>query len=195
MQEKRDKDQRFLCRNFFTKNSGGQIWVETVIYTLIALIMIGAILAFAVPKVSEVKDKTTIEQSINLIKDINEVILSVVQGGLGNKRIIEVNVKRGKLLIDGEREEINFTIETNYVYSEPDKPITLGNVNAITEKITGGYKITLNSKYVYDIRYGGDSNGEKTLTQSSTPYRISIENKGKNLPADGGKIIVDINLI
>ncbi len=192
MQEKRG-DQIFLCRNFFTKNSRGQIWVETVIYTLIALIMIGAILAFAVPKVSEVKDKTTIEQSINLIKDINEVILSVVQGGLGNKRIIEVNVKRGELLIDGEREEINFTIETDYVYSEPDKIIALGNVNVTTKKIGGTYEVKLNSEYVYDIKYDGESDGKKTLTQSSTPYRISIENKGKDTTS--GKIIVDINLI
>ncbi|MBI4116979.1 hypothetical protein HY449_04525 [Candidatus Pacearchaeota archaeon] len=195
MQEKRDKNQKFqkfLCRNFFTKNSTGQIWVETVIYTLIALIMIGAILAFAVPKVSEVKDKTTIEQSINLIKDINEVIISVVQGGLGNKRIIEVNVKRGELLIDGKNEEINFTIETDYVYSEPDKQITLGNVNAITERTGGTYKVTLNSEYGYDIKYDGDSDGIKTLTQSTTPYKLSIENKDKN---SAGKIIVEINLI
>lgn len=193
MQKKRDKNQRFLCRNFFTKNSMGQIWVETVIYTLIALIMIGAILAFAVPKISEVKDKTTIEQSINLIKDINEVILSVVQGGLGNKRIIEVNVKAGELLIDEKNDEINFTMETNYVYSEPGKIIMLGNVNAITEKKGGAYEIMLNSSYAYNIKYNGDGEEIKTLTQSSTPYKLSIENEGKD--ASSGKIIVGINLI
>ena len=48
----------------------GQIWVETVIYTLIALVMIGTILAFALPKISEIQDKSTIEQSIIVIKDI-----------------------------------------------------------------------------------------------------------------------------
>src|SRR3989338_3494949 len=123
MLKKRNKSRGFLCCSFFQKNSGGQIWVETVIYTLIALIMIGAVLAFAVPKVNEVKDKTIIEQSINLIKDINEIIISVVQGGLGNKRIIEVNVKKGELTIDGTNEKVIFTMETDYVYSEPDKTI------------------------------------------------------------------------
>ena len=191
MLKKGGKNRRFLCCNFFRKNSGGQIWVETVIYTLIALIMIGAVLAFAVPKVNEVKDKTIIEQSINLIKDINEIIISVVQGGLGNKRIIEVNVKKGELLIDGLNNRAIFEMDGNYVYSEPGKNISLGNVNVTTAKTGGTNKITLLSIYRYDIKYNGEDE-IKTLTQSTTPYKLSIENTGPN--ADG-KTIVDINLI
>ena len=171
----------------------GQIWVETVIYTLIALIMIGTILAFAVPKVNEVKDKTIIEQSINLIKDINEVILSVVQGGLGNKRIIEVNVKKGQLLIDSINNKAIFEMTTDYDYSEEGKTISLGNVDATTKRTGGTNTLTLLSTYNYDITYNGRNDEEKTLTQSSTPYKISIENKGKD--ASSNKILVDINLI
>ncbi|MEK6819672.1 MAG: hypothetical protein AABY03_00550, partial [Nanoarchaeota archaeon] len=88
MFEKGDKNWRF-----FAKNNSGQVWVETVIYTLIALTMMGAVLAFALPKIEEIQDKSIIDQSINAMKDINNVILSVVQGGAGNKRIIETNIK------------------------------------------------------------------------------------------------------
>ena len=35
----------------------GQVWVETVIYTLIALALIGTVLAFVKPKVEEMQDK------------------------------------------------------------------------------------------------------------------------------------------
>jgi uncharacterized protein (UPF0333 family) len=40
---------------FFAKNKRGQIWVETVVYTLIALVMIGLVLAFAKPKIEELQ--------------------------------------------------------------------------------------------------------------------------------------------
>ena len=64
----------------------GQVWVETVIYTLIAFVMIGAVLAFVRPKIEEFQDKAVVEQTISALEDINSVILAVVQGGTGNKR-------------------------------------------------------------------------------------------------------------
>ena len=38
----------------------GQVWVETVTYTLIAIVMIGLVLSFAKPKIEELQDKTII---------------------------------------------------------------------------------------------------------------------------------------
>jgi len=34
-----------------------QVWVETVIYTLIGLSIMGVVLAVAIPKINETKDK------------------------------------------------------------------------------------------------------------------------------------------
>ncbi len=174
---------------FFSKKHKGQVWVETVIYTLIALVMIGAVLAFAVPKVQEIQDKAIIEQSINSINDINNVILSVVQGGAGNKRIIEANIKKGLLKIDSANNKIDFEMETSYVYSEPGRTINLGDIEAITEKVSGAYKVTLKASYNYNITYGGKDE-EKTIEQSPTPYKIIIENKGDV----SGNTWIDINL-
>jgi len=159
------------------KSKSGQVWVETVIYTLIALVMIGAVLAFAVPKVQEIQDKAIIEQSINSINDINNVVLSVVQGGAGNKRIVEANIKKGLLKIDGVNNKIGFEMETSYVYSEPGKKINLGDIEAITEKVSGAYKVTLTASYNYNITYNGNDE-EKSIDQSPVPYKIIIENKG-----------------
>ena len=47
----------------------GQVWVETVIYTLIAFSLIAAVLAFVKPKIDELQDKAIIEQSIGMIKE------------------------------------------------------------------------------------------------------------------------------
>ena len=166
----------------------GQIWVETVIYTLIALTMIGAILAFAIPRIEEIQDKSVIEQSINAVKDINNVVLSVVQGGAGNKRLVETNIRKGKLKIDGVNDKIIFEMETNYIYSEPEQTVSIGNIEAMTEDIGGTNIVTLTSTYDYDITNNGASD-ERTIEDSTTPYTISIENKGENAE---GKIIVDI---
>ena len=165
----------------------GQIWVETVIYTLIALTMIGAVLAFVVPRIEEIQDKSVIEQSINAVKDINNVILSVVQGGAGNKRLIETNIRKGSLIVDGKSDKIIFEMETNYVYSEPGQTVNIGNIEAMTEDIGGTNIVTLTSSYSHDIK-NNEKDENRTIEDSTTPYTISIENKGEAL----GKTIVNI---
>ena len=45
-------------------NYKGQVWIETVVYTLIAFAILGAILGFAKPKIEQLQDKSIIEQSI-----------------------------------------------------------------------------------------------------------------------------------
>ena len=172
------------------KNKRGQVWVETVIYTLIALTMMGAVLAFILPKIEEIRDKSVIEQSINSVKDINNVIVSVVNGGAGNKRLVETNIRAGLIRIDGLGDKIDFEMETSYVYSEPGQPINLGDVEAITEDIGGLNKIKVTADYSYNITYN-NLDEEKILEQASTPYMISIENKGED---GNGNTIINLNV-
>ncbi len=107
----------------------GQVWVETVIYTLIAFVMIGAVLAFIKPKIEEIRDKALIEQTIEVIESINFGIIEL--GGEGNKRIIELGIKKGILKIDGENNLIIFEIESRHVYSQPGEDIYIGNIIAM----------------------------------------------------------------
>lgn len=189
--EVRAKSKISLC-NFFPKNYEGQVWIETVIYTLIALIMIGAVLSWGKPKIEELQDKSIIEQTIGVLENIDSQISSAVQGGPGNKRLIDIGLKKGQITIDGMGDTIKFEMETRYVYSELGQEIYIGNVMAYTVKKGELNIVTLKLDYKdkYDLQYQGNSDGTKTITKSSTPYRLSISNVQN---AEG--VIIDTDLI
>jgi len=162
-------------------NKKAQVWVETVIYTLIAFSLIAAVLAFVKPKIDELQDKAVIEQSISLMKDIDSIIRQIIQGGAGNKRILEVSIREGSLNIDGINDEIFFEMESKYVYSEIGAIIPEGNLLIKTEERAATNFVIINRTYVEDsfnITYG-EEDKLKTLTKASTSYKISFANKGK----------------
>jgi hypothetical protein len=175
--------KRGINQNGFSKNCSGQIWIETVIYTAIAFVMIGLVLAYAKPKIEEMQDRAIIDQSIEMLEEINRVILDI---GIteGNKRIIELSIKKGVLKINGATDEIIFEIESACEYSENDTNINIGNVIVRTEKKDELNLVTLTKDYSekYNIVYDG---GE--ISKSPTPYKLIISNNG----ADG--INIDIN--
>lgn len=170
----------------------GQVWVETVIYTLIAFVMIAAVLSFVKPKIQEFQDKSTIEQTITLLKDINNLLLSVAQGGPGNRRIIELNVKEGIFKIDGKNDTLSFEIESAYTYSEPGVDIDLGNIIVNTKK-RGDYNIvTLKTDYSsnYNITYN-KLDDLKLVNKAATPYKFAIENRKES----GGRSEIDFKIV
>lgn len=180
-------------KRFSKKNRKGQVWIETVIYTLIAMIMIGAVLSWGRPKIEELQDKSIIEQTIGIFEDIDSQILSVVQGGTGNKRVIEIGLKKGTIFVHKANDTISYEVETKYTYSEPGQDIYIGNIKIHTLK-KGEYNevaLTLNYGDVYDLRFDGNNDGKKAITKSSTPYQLLISNVGEN---DEGKIIIDLTL-
>lgn len=170
-------------------NKRGQIWVETVVYTLIALVMIGLVLSFVKPKIEEIQDKAIIEQSIEIMEELNTIILLLIQGGPGNKRLIELGIKKGNLKIDGINDQIVFEMEGRYTYSEPGQDIYHGSIIAHTEKRGKFNKVNLTIDYSedYDITYQGEDK-LKTISKASTPYKLFISNKG------GNKTIIDIEI-
>ena len=87
-------------------NKKGQIWVETVVYTLIAFTLIGLVLTFAKPKIEEIQDKGLIEQSIKVLDDIDLIIKTL--GGSGNQRLIMLGISKGTLNIDGKNDRLFF---------------------------------------------------------------------------------------
>lgn len=183
---KRGENQRFLLVR--QNNKRGQIWVETIIYTLITLALIGAVLAFILPQIGEIKDRATIGQSISIMEDIDITILSIVQGGTGNKRVIDITINKGSLKINSSNDRFIFEIESNGVYSELNTDINIGNIVAKTEQTGSAYKITLRRDYNYNLTYNGGEK-QKSISQASTPYKMTIENKGKD---NNGNTVIDI---
>ena len=168
-------------------NKKGQVWIETVIYTLIAFVMIGLVLAYAKPKIEELQDKAIIEQSIALVKDIDSLILTM--GGPGNQRTFELGIKKGVLKIDGVKDLIVFEIESKHTYSEPGIDISDGNLIIHTEKRGKFNIVNLTRDYSekYNITYQGKDE-LKSLGKASVSYNLLISNKG------GDKTVIDIEV-
>ncbi len=172
------------------KNKKGQVWVETVIYTMIAFALIAAVLAFVKPEIDKLQDKAIIEQSITLMKSFDSTIKEIIQGGEGNKRILETTIKEGSLTIDSSNDKIIFEMESDYVYSEIGADINEGNLVIRTEEIGARNIVTISRVYEdYNITFNLQEQS-KTLTKAGTSYKVSLTNEGKN-----GKWDVNIELI
>lgn len=162
----------------------GQVWVETVTYTLIAFVMIGLVLSFAKPKIEEMQDKVVLEQSVRMLKDIDNIIQEVGEGQIGNKRKLEVNLKKGTLEISPSTNSLIFKMESRYLYSEPGQEYTEGNLNILTTEMGKYNKVEINMSYEgdYNLTYK-DETTSKTITKSSTAYNLFISKKG-GIPLD-----------
>ena len=173
------------------KNRRGQIWVETIIYTLIAFALIGLVLAFVKPKIEEIQDKGIIEQSISVLEDIDLIIKTL--GDPGNQRIINLGISKGIFSIDGENNKLFFEIESRYIYSEPGKNVIIGNIIVLTEKKGKINDVTLTRNYEekYDITYQ-NMNELKKIGRTSTSYTLLIANKGVGAL---NKIIINIEVL
>ena len=172
------------------KNRRGQIWVETIVYTLIAFALIGLVLAFVKPKIEEIRDKGIIEQSISVLEEINLIINTL--GDPGNQRVINLRISKGELNIDGENDKLFFEIESRHIYSEPGENVTIGNIIVLTEKKGKINDVTLTKDYEeeYDITYQ-NLNELKKIGKTSTAYTLLIANKGDA----SGKTIINIEVL
>ena len=164
----------------------GQVWVETVLYTLIGLVLIGLVLAFASPRISEAKDRLVVEQSINSLNAFDEK----VNIDPGNVRRIDFTIKRGALYIDPEKDLIRLEInDLSKPYSEPGVLINYGRVSGISETEQKFSKIALYLNYSkqFNITYNGKKT-EMKFDSAATPYIFLISNLG----AENGIEKIDI---
>lgn len=156
----------------------GQVWIETVVYTVIGLSLIALVLGFAVPKVNQAKDKLAVEQGIRSLQEIDEKINAVMARGDGNVRIVEVIMKRGNLMINTSENTIALILNNiQKPYSEVDVPIYIGPIQVISKKAQRGYIASLSIDYIFNITYAGEELQEpKIFTSAAIPYRFSITN-------------------
>jgi type II secretory pathway pseudopilin PulG len=168
--------------NNLSKSKRSQIWVETAVYTLIGLAIIGIVLAIATPAINRYKDGLTIEQTITVLNDLNEKIRDVEQSGSGNRRVIpELRIQKGKIDIDCPLSKIVYTLaDSGLEYSESSESVEVkqGDLIIKTEKKGKTYDITLTLPYEDIIlKYKGE-NVKKTLNPVAAPYQIYVENNG-----------------
>jgi len=156
----------------------GQIWIETVVYTLIGLALIGIILAIITPKINDSRDKIIVEQATSAMNDFGEKIREVLDRPVGNKRVIdEFLMKRGEFQIDGVNDQVVFLLDgLGNPYSEPGVPVESGWVTILTEQGQKDYAVRLSLDYnsTTNITYRGED-VLKQFGPTSIPYSFSIE--------------------
>ncbi len=164
------------------KNRKAQVWIETVIYTLIAFAILGTVLSFARPKIEELQDKSIIEQSLKMLENIDETIKEIDMLGEGNKRKLELGIEKGSLEVNSENDSIVFKIETGHQYSEPGTSIKKGDIEIFTQEIGEMYSINATLDYAgeYNITWGEKESFE-LISSSPNPYIIYIENEGESM--------------
>ncbi len=167
----------------------GQIWVETVIYTLIGLAIIGIVLAAAKPKIDAKKDEIIIEQAIESLGNINDKIYEV-QRAAGNRRGVQLTVGKGKFIVDMSGDKISWVLESSFEYSEKDVVVSLGSLEVLTRESTP-WEVTLEEDYAVDIQFEGQNTGTRELDVAATPYELIIENKGMD---SEGNLVVDLSV-
>ncbi len=162
------------------KNIKGQVWLETVVYILIGLVLIGLVLTFVTPRINEKKDRIIIEQTITALNSIDQKINEVLESGQYNKRVVEFQMSKGELTFDSQNNKIVFVLdELTRPYSEPGISIPLGRVVLQTtqDRKYSAVSITLQYNSGIDLTFNDQDVSEK-ITPSSQPYKFYIENKG-----------------
>lgn len=163
-------------------NKKAQVWVETVIYTLIALTIIGIVLGIIRPALDERKDAVAVEQDIELLNNINTYVNDVKYLGPENSIPFEIKLSRGKLIIDGQEDKVMIVIEDSlYAPSEPGLQIPQkdGSVILFTNSTKSKRYIvtlTLDYKDKLNITYQGKDEA-KTFT-APLSYNLIVKNKG-----------------
>lgn len=166
---------------------GAQVWIETVLYTLIGLALIGMVLAFIMPKINETKDKLALDQTIEALNDLASKMDLIP----GNVRQVDFTIRRGEMKIDSPNNQIVFVFDDlSKPLSEVGQEISSGKIIMLTGKGQKYYNVslTLDLNNSVDLRYK-DSNDVYKFVASPRPYKIEITSKSPALGSNGLQII------
>ena len=162
------------------KNKIAQIWIESVLYTIIGLSIIGIVLAFVIPKVNESKDSIIVEQSITSLKQLDSKINDVARQK-GNIGRIDFNIKRGYLYINSTGDRITLVVDgLTSLYSESNVSISDGNLKILSMKGQKTNTVYLTLDYELNITFNGKDD-EKKITAANLAYKLLIENKDNKI--------------
>jgi len=187
-----------------TKGMGlkkSQVWVETAIYALIGLTLISIILSIATPQIQKLMDKNIVDQTNSALIELNKVIFDV-SNVVGNVRIVDFNIAKGKLVINPLENKISFILEnTKLKLSEPNDPneinpiiVKVGDISIMTTEYGERFNLLLELDYNNTLNLTQNFGNEvKILNAAGVPYRIKIENVGDN--AIGARTHLDISVI
>jgi type II secretory pathway pseudopilin PulG len=168
-------------KNKFYIRKKAQVWIETAIYTLIGLTIIGILITSATPQIEKIKDRGIITQTTEALNVFNNEIFEIEQAG-GAERVVYFTVKKGRLEIDPNKSIIQYVLEdTRLEFTEENTTVKEGNIDLLTKKRGSRFDIFLTMNYTdrLDMTFNGLKT-VKVLHAGTTPYKIQIENVGDN---------------
>ena len=167
----------------------GQIWVETVLYTLLGLALMGLVLAFALPKITAAQERAVVEQSVQSMSTLYDGIETVQTRGVGNVKAVTLVLHAGNVILDGVNDSILLVLpEQKSKYSQPGSSIDKGGITVLTEEKAGLYQVTLSFALPRTNLTIDGKDERKTLTAVSTSYRITVSALG----TQEGKMVLSL---
>lgn len=173
-------------------NKKAQVWIETVIYTLIGLSLIAIVLAVVTPKINEYKDRAVIEQTIASMSLMDKAIEDTLSGAVGNARKVDFRMKKGNINFDQEEDKIYFVLNnSDVIYSQPDEEVELTKFIILTQNGTRKHSVTLTLDYSeeFDLQFEDGLPETLKYTQSTVPYKFRFE-KGELNEGDPKRQII-----
>jgi len=151
----------------------GVVWVSTVLYILISLAVLAIVLVAVQPRIDAVRDKATIDQTVNMLNELDQKIIEVDNSAQGNVRSLNLQIKKGTLIVDENK--IQWQFRSSYKYSEPNRHVKIGRIDSYTTKVPRGFNVLLTLDYEGNVILVSEF---ESLQPAETPYKIFIKNSG-----------------
>ena len=167
-----------------------QVWVETVIYTLIGLSVIAVILTVVTPQIEKIKDRGVIQQTEAAMTNLDQAISSVGEYAAGSIKYVNLKISKGSLQIDGQNDVIRYVLDNTVLeLSQNGTDIKDGDITIRTDQRGSKFRITLTLNYSSKMNLTYQNKEDlKTLSPSSVEYKISLENVGDNAVSENPHI-------
>ena len=107
--------------------SGQTDLITGLVYILITISVVGVVLSVGLPYIDKTREISEIRENEKLMKEIDKIISTVASEGEGASRFLTVDIKNGKLDINGERDSISITTETTAEVIAKRHRISRGN--------------------------------------------------------------------
>jgi len=157
----------------------GIVWISAVLYILIGLAIMGLLLMVVRPKIEQMRDSITIDQTLATMNRLDETI-SRTREAPGTRLEYILQLSKGTVEINAMSDRIIWNIDSSIAYSEINKPINVGSIKVLTVPISADrWRVSLEVNYtnMFNLTYDGKDEN-KALGEAKIPYDLWIENRG-----------------
>ena len=166
-------------------NKKGDIWVSTVIYIALSIVVLTIVLLAALPLIQKLKYRNVTVQTKNILFQMDKNIREVVSSGPGATRVLSpVIIDAGVLNFDTAGSTIKWTLKTSDAFAEPGILKQEGSVYTIVnERIVGGAVIEGEYEISQYLTYNVTPNVQMIFSQNSLrpPFTGRFTMRVKNI--------------